>query len=64
MIIYVFCNKFNKNILNYILGSILLAINPYKQLSIYKERNIELYYNYGLLKSQGKYIIKNYIILY
>lgn len=34
-------------------GPILIAVNPFKKLSLYSSQILEMYYNSGLLKSQG-----------
>lgn len=34
-------------------GPILIAVNPFKKVNLYSAQNLELYYNVGLLKSQG-----------
>jgi myosin-5 len=34
-------------------GPILIALNPFKRLSLYTDNILETYYNSGLLKSQG-----------
>jgi myosin heavy subunit len=34
-------------------GPILIAVNPFKKVNLYGSHVLELYYNHGLLKSQG-----------
>eukprot|EP01041_Mallomonas_annulata_P007192 gene7191-14661_t len=34
-------------------GPILIAMNPFKKVPLYTDQVLEVYYNYGLLKSQG-----------
>uniref|UniRef100_A0A7S3K5V9 Myosin motor domain-containing protein n=1 Tax=Aureoumbra lagunensis TaxID=44058 RepID=A0A7S3K5V9_9STRA len=34
-------------------GAILIAVNPFRKLSLYTDEILETYYNHGLLKSQG-----------
>lgn len=34
-------------------GPILIAVNPFKKLDIYRDHELSCYYNSGLLKSQG-----------
>ena len=34
-------------------GTILIAVNPFKALPIYDTRHLEMYYKFGLMKSEG-----------
>ena len=52
-ILYCLENRYNESDIYTYTGPILIAVNPFKKVPLYTAQILEMYYNLGLLKSQG-----------
>ena len=52
-ILYCLQQRYDKSDIYTYTGPILIAMNPFKKVPLYTEQILEVYYNSGLLKSQG-----------
>jgi myosin V len=52
-ILYCLERRYNMSDIYTYTGPILIAVNPFKRVNLYTPQILEMYYNLGLLKSQG-----------